>query len=303
MIMRTAKLRLLRLTCPSPIFVRTIAKSRNEIRCKITMPRLAGKVVVLTGASSGIGRATALALAAEQAILHLVARRQDRLEEVCAEARRLGAHATPHMFDVRDASGVARLGEHIRAEHGVIDILINNAGVGVTKTFLESTDDDWDWTLAVNLYGVVYAIREFLPMMLERGRGTIVNVASLAGITGSLLSAYAASKSAIVGLSESLMIEYGDQGLDVIVVCPGAIKTEIATAAMEVGRTNTTLGTKLHDSLQRFGVEPEVVAADIVRALHHPRFLVMTPMHASVIRTLHRLFPSLSRSLTRRLGG
>jgi NAD(P)-dependent dehydrogenase (short-subunit alcohol dehydrogenase family) len=263
---------------------------------------LRDKIVVLTGASSGIGRATALALGREGAVLHLVARRERRLEEVCAEIRRGGGRATAHVFDVRQPGVFAALAEQIDAEHGRIDVLINNAGVGVTKTFLETTDDDWQWTLDTNLHSVVSSIRAFLPSMLERGEGIIVNVSSIAGVTGSMLSAYTASKSAVVGLSEALLLEYGDRGIQVVVVCPGMINTEIAEAAIDAGRTNDTVGPKLRDVMKRFGAAPEAVARDIVAAIHQPRFMVLTPAHASAMLAVYRLLPGISRKLTRFMG-
>lgn len=265
------------------------------------MPNLQRKVVVLTGASSGIGRATALALAREGAILHVIARREQRLLEVCAEARQLGGTATPHVFDVRDDGAFARLAEHIRTEHGHIDVLINNSGVGATKTFLETTEDDWQWTFDINFRAMVTSIREFLPMMLDRGSGTIVNVSSIAGVAGSTLAAYTASKFAVVGLSESLLLEYGGRGVSFVVVCPGLIKTEIAVAAIDAGRDNETIGPKMRDFIDRFGAAPEKVARDIVRAIHRPRFLVFSPMHASVIHGIHTLFPTVSRMISRRV--
>jgi NAD(P)-dependent dehydrogenase (short-subunit alcohol dehydrogenase family) len=265
------------------------------------VPRLQDKVVVLTGASSGIGRATALALAREGAILHLVARREQRLQEVCAAARTLGGQATPHPFDVRDADAFARLAEHVRTEHGRIDVLINNSGVGATKTFLETTDDDWQWTFDTNFQAIVTSVREFLPMMLEQGQGTIVNVASIAGVAGSTLSAYTASKFAVVGLSEALLIEYGERGLNVIVVCPGLINTEIAEAAVEAGRDNGNIASKMGQFMARFGAPPEAVGKDIVKAILRPRFMVFSPMHANVIKTIHQWLPDVSRMITRRI--
>lgn len=232
--------------------------------------------------------------------MHLVARREQRLEEVCDSARSLGGRATPHPFDVRDAAAFARLAEHVRTENGRIDVLINNSGVGATKTFLETTDDDWKWTFDINFNAIVTSVREFLPMMLDQGHGTIVNVASIAAVAGSTLSAYTASKFAVVGLSEALLIEYGERGLDVVVVCPGLIKTEIAVAAIEAGRDNATIGPKLRDFMERFGADPEVVAKDIVKAILRPRFMVFTPMHAAVIKSIHDWFPRLSRTITRR---
>lgn len=263
-------------------------------------PAVQGKTIVLTGASSGIGRATALALAREGAVLHLLARRAERLEQVCGEARALGGRATPHVLDVRDAQSFAQVADKILAEHGYIDVLVNNAGVGPMKTFLETTNDDWTWTLDTNLYAVVTAIRMFLPCMLERGKGTIINVASLAGLVGNSLPAYTASKFAVVGLSESLALEYGGRGIDISVVCPGIINTEMATASIEAGRSGATLEQRLVELLAKHGVDPDVVARDIVRGIRRPRFLILSPAHASVIHSFHAMFPNLTRALLRR---
>ena len=265
------------------------------------MRNLNQKVIVLTGASSGIGRATALALAAEGAVLHLVARREQLLAEVCSEARALGGVATPHVFDVRDHEAFTQMAEQVHAEHGRVDILINNAGVGATKSFMETNEDDWKWTFDTNLHAAVHAIRMFLPNMIEHGDGIIVNVASLAGVMANTLAAYSASKFAVVGMSESLLLEYGDKGLKVVVVCPGVIATEIATASIAADRTNGVIGPSLQKLLADYGSAPELVARDIVRAVHQPRFMVPTPMHANVLRRVHRMFPELARVLTRRL--
>jgi short-subunit dehydrogenase len=262
---------------------------------------LKDKIIVLTGASSGIGRATALALARQRAQLHLVARREEMLEAVCQEARALGGTATAHAFDVRNADAFVRLAEHLRATHGRVDVLINNAGVGATKTFLETTDDDWKWTFDTNVYSVASSIRAFLPIMLEQGGGTIVNIASIAGITGNILAAYAASKFAVVGLSEALLLEHGARGLKVVVVCPGIINTDMANATIDAGRANSSLGPTLQKVLKEQGVSPDVVARAIVKAIHRPRFMVDTPMHANVMRIAYRLAPGLWRTISRHM--
>jgi NAD(P)-dependent dehydrogenase (short-subunit alcohol dehydrogenase family) len=262
---------------------------------------LDGKVIVLTGASSGIGRATALALARQGAHLHLVARRKDVLEAVCTEARALGGTATAHAFDVRCADDFVSLAEHVRATHGRIDVLINNAGVGAIKTFFETTDDDWKWTFDTNFHSAVSSIHAFLPLMLEQGGGVIVNIASIAGITGNVLTAYTASKFALVGLSESLLLEYGARGLKVVVVCPGIINTDMAASAIDTGRTNATLGPIIQRISKQKGVSPDVVARAIVKAIRRPRFMVFTPIHANVMRILYRLVPGLWRAIARRM--
>jgi len=262
---------------------------------------LKGKVIILTGASSGIGRATALALARHGAVLHLVARREALLEQVCADARARGGSATPHVFDVRDPDAFARMVEQITAQHSRVDVLINNAGVGAMKSFLETTDDDWKWTVDTNLHSVINSIRAVLPGMLERGEGTIVNVASLAGLMANTLAAYSASKAAVIGLSESLVLEYGDRGIDIVVVCPGIIDTDIANAGILAGRAAESVGQNLQKVLSTHGARPEAVARDIVAAIRRPRFLILSPAHATVLRTLHSMFPGLTRSLVRRL--
>lgn len=266
------------------------------------MQHLQSKVVVLTGASSGIGRATALALAREGATLYLVARRQQRLDEVCEQVRALGGRASAHVFDVRDASAFVELAQTVVAQEGRVDVLINNAGGGVTKTFMETTDDDWAWTFDTNFHSVVSAVRAFLPTMLEQRHGVIVNVASIAGITGSMLTAYTASKFALVGLSESLLLEHGPSGIEVVVVCPGVINTEIADVAISSGRDNSRIGPKMRQFMSRYGADPEVVGRDIVRAIQNPRFLVFTPGHANAMAIVYKWLPGLSRALTRRMG-
>lgn len=266
------------------------------------MQNLNGKVIVLTGASSGIGRATALALAKQGAVLHLIARRGPLLEQVCQQARALGGSATAHVLDIRDPAAFAQMADSVHAEHQCVDVLINNAGVGPMKPFLQTTDDDWKWTFDTNVYAVVTGVRAFLPAMLEHGRGTIINVASLAGLIANPLSAYTASKFAVVGLSESLLIEYGNRGVEFVVVCPGVIDTGIATAAIEAGRSQSGMDTRVREFLAKHGAAPEAVAHDIVQAIHRPRPVVLSPRHAGLLRALHRVFPDQIRALFRRFG-
>ncbi|MFO7565327.1 MAG: SDR family NAD(P)-dependent oxidoreductase [Enhygromyxa sp.] len=259
------------------------------------------KVIVLTGASSGIGRATALALAREGAVLHLLARRADLLDRVCDDARALGGHATAHVVDVRDAHAFGQVAVRIHDEHDGVDVLINNAGVGAMKTFLETTDDDWQWTFDTNLHAVITGIRLFLPRMLERKSGMVMNIASLAALMANSLTAYSASKFAVLGLTESLVLEYGGRGVDFVVVCPGIINTEITTAGILAGRSSATLESKMLDLVAKFGASPDLVARDIVQAIRRPRFLVLSPTHASVLHAFHSKFPGLTRSVLRRL--
>ena len=129
----------------------------------------------------------------------------------------------------------------------------------------------------------------------------VVNLSSVAGVATSPLTAYTASKYAVVGLSEGLLTEYGPQGLEVVVICPGLIDTEIADAAAAAGHSSTEVNESMRSSLAKHGVPADIVARDIVRAIRRPRFMVMTPAQAGVMRALHRLSPKLSRLLNRRM--
>ena len=250
---------------------------------------------MLTGASSGIGRATATAVARRGGTVHLLARREWLLDEVRREICAQGGTAYSHVVDVCDEAALQAIARRVHDQSGAIDVLINNAGVGPLKSFMDTSNEDWDWTFQTNLKAIVFGVRAFLPHMLERGRGTIVNVASLAGLIGNPLAAYSASKFAVVGLSESLLIEYGARGINVVVVCPGVVDTEIAEAAARVGRSDPTINARMREFMGRFGVAPSQVAEDIVRAVEKPRFLVLSPRHASVLRRLHRMFPGPMR--------
>lgn len=263
---------------------------------------LKAKVIVITGASSGIGRATALAFAAEGAVLHMIARREGPLKDACHEAEACGAaSATAHVLDICDDDAFTSMAERLNATTGGVDVLINNAGVAPVKGFLETTKDDWAWTFDVNVHAMVRSIQLFLPRMLERGYGTIVNLSSIGGVLSNPLSAYCASKHAVVGLSEALTLEFGARGIDIIVVCPGMTKTEMLDAAKLAGRATPKLTIAAADSLSKLGVTPDVIARAIIKAVQHPKFMVLTPTHALVLRWFHKTSPRLFRKLMRRI--
>lgn len=180
----------------------------------------------MTGGSSGIGRATARALAAEGARVAICARTEPDLEEAVAEIRSEGGEALAVPADVARREDVARLARRVRAELGPADVLVNNAGIGMFGALEELDVDDFDRCFDVNVRGVFLCSRAFAPRMADRGDGVVVNVASLAGRNflpeGSV---YAASKHAVIGLSKSLMLELRDRGVRVLTVCPGSVDT------------------------------------------------------------------------------
>lgn len=188
---------------------------------------LRGAVAVVTGASAGIGRATAWALAARGASVVLAARRLDRLEELAGRIRERGGAALPFRCDVSEPADVEALRDRVATEVGRCDVLVNNAGIPGGGPFAELPLDRIEQVARTNFLGVLYCTKALLPMMLDQGRGHIVNVASLAGryaIPGA--SVYTATKHAVVALSESLHYELAAQGVLVTAVNPGLVATE-----------------------------------------------------------------------------
>jgi len=189
---------------------------------------LKDKVALVTGAGRGIGKAISLKFAEEGASLILCARTATQLQEVTAAIRSAGRPCLSGVVDVAKEEQVNRLVQDGLDRFGQIDILVNNAGVSNPKPFLETSNADWDETINVNLKGVVFCTRAVLPGMLERGSGTVINIASAAGLRGLPGSiAYTASKAAVIGLSHALAEEVGQRGIRVNVICPGPIKTEL----------------------------------------------------------------------------
>ncbi len=183
---------------------------------------------LVTGASLGIGRATAIALGRAGYRVGLCARTLGRLEAVVAELRKDGIEAVGVPADVGHPDQVRRAVERVTGELGEVDVLVNNAGVMIARPFEELTLEDWDATMATNLRSLFLVTRAVLPGMRRRRRGAIVNVASLAGRNGFAGgTAYSASKHAVLGFSRSLMLEVRKEGVRVITICPGSVDTAL----------------------------------------------------------------------------
>jgi short-subunit dehydrogenase len=193
------------------------------------MPKLSsfrGVTALVTGASSGIGRALALRLAREGARVGLLARREAELEALAAEIRAGSGDALVLPCDVADREQAQEACRRALAHFGCVDLLVNNAGYGHRRRFLDWDLADMERMLRVNYLGALYLTKELLPQMLERGRGWLVFMASVAGkIATPDESAYAASKFAMVGLAAALSLELEEAGVHVLTVCPGIFRT------------------------------------------------------------------------------
>jgi NAD(P)-dependent dehydrogenase (short-subunit alcohol dehydrogenase family)/pimeloyl-ACP methyl ester carboxylesterase len=271
-------------------------------RARFAGPRrgLEGRLAVVTGAGSGIGRATALALADAGAEVIAADINPD---SAAATAERSGLiHAAA--VDVGDAGGMEAFAANIEREHGVPSIVVNNAGIGIGGPFLDTPLADWERIMNVNLWGVIHGCRLFGRQMVGAGvDGQIVNTASMAAYTPSqLLPAYSTTKAAVLMLSECLRAELAAAGIGVTAICPGFIDTNITRTTHIVGVSPDEEHRRQEQAArayQRRGYTPDRVAAAIVRAVkRNPAVLPVAP-EAHVARTISRLSPAAMRGLAR----
>jgi NADP-dependent 3-hydroxy acid dehydrogenase YdfG len=263
------------------------------------------RVAVVTGAGSGIGRATALAFAAEGVRIVACDVDQARLD---ALAKELGDRALlVKNVDVSDRLAMRLFADEVHERVPAADFVVNNAGVAVGGTFLETSLEDWDWLLGINLRGVVHGCHFFIPKMVERGSGGhVVNVSSILGIyPAPNVTAYVASKFAVRGLSLSLRQELAPHKIGVTAICPGMIATQIVADGRMSGDL-TGRKAKMIDTFHKRGLPPEKVAAAIVDAVRTNPAVRPVGNDAIVIAALTRFAPRtltlLAAQLQRRFG-
>ncbi|THA25524.1 SDR family oxidoreductase [Streptomyces sp. RKND-216] len=267
--------------------------------------RFAGQLVLVTGAGSGIGRATALAFAAAGARVIAVDRDAATAARTAELARQSGAkEAWAEVADVADGTAMEELAAKTAAEHGTVDVLVNNAGIGVSGGFFDTGVEDWQRVLDVNLWGVIHGCRTFGRQMADRRQGGhIVNTASAAAFQPSrALPAYCTSKAAVLMLSECLRAELAGQDIGVSAVCPGFVTTNITATARFTGvdaEEQERLRERTTRRYARRNYPPERVAAAVLRAVAENRPVVPVTPEARTAHLLARMYPRALRAIAR----
>lgn len=258
---------------------------------------LTGRVVVITGAASGIGRETALLCAQRGAQLALCDIDDVGMADTAEAARALGALVLTSRVDMSDAEAMTRFAHATFDRFGRVNLLVNNAGVGLVGGFLDTSGKDWQWLIGINLMGAVHGCDAFLPTMIESGHGGhIVNLSSAAGLLANpQLTAYSATKFAVLGLSEALRMELQPHGIGVTAVCPGIINTAITQNSPVRSGDADERRKRLASIYQKRGYTAKRVARNILRAVDRNRAVAPVAAEAHLMYLLSRTAPPLAR--------
>jgi short-subunit dehydrogenase len=251
--------------------------------------RFSYKRAVITGGASGLGYATAALLAQRGWKLALLDRDGARLSESARSLAGLGAaDVSTHELDTGDEVAVQAAVDQFASRHGGLDLALNAAGVAVAGRFLETPPEDWEWILRINVLGVANSCRAELPHMLESGGGLIINVASAAGfVSGADMSAYNASKAAVISLSETLSQEHSRDNIQVVAAIPGFFRTRLMESARATATAMTTAKKIMHMS----NLEAEPVAREILAGAAAGKVHVVLPSEYRTLWRFKRIAP------------
>ncbi|WP_328537871.1 SDR family oxidoreductase [Streptomyces sp. NBC_00344] len=267
--------------------------------------RFGGQLVLVTGAAGGIGRATAFAFAESGARIVAVDRDAEGAARTAEMARLIGSpDAWAEVVDVSDEQAMEKLAERVAADYGTVDVLVNNAGVGLSGSFFDTTVEDWKKVLDVNLWGVIHGCRLFGRQMADRGQGGhIVNIASAAAYQPSkALPAYSTSKAGVLMLSECLRAELAGQGIGVSAICPGFVNTNITSTARFAGVSADEEKRRQKKTARLYGLRnypPEKVAEAILSAVVDNRAIAAVTPEARTALLLSRFAPKSLRAIAR----
>jgi len=257
------------------------------------MKNLKGRVAVITGAAGGLGRSLSLELASRGCHLALVDISQGGLDATAEDVARHSVKTSQHVADVADADRMASLVTEVVAAHGGVNLLINNAGITLQKSFANHSLADWERIIGINLRGVIHGCHFFLEELRRAEEAHVVNLSSMAAFAGlPTQSSYCATKAGVQGLSESLWSELAIEGIGVTCVHPGAIKTDIILATL--AESDDVEGAQRNYELaQKIGVSPEAAARKIIDAVVKNRLRVRVGKDAVLLDWLKRLMPAL----------
>ncbi|KAA2259411.1 SDR family oxidoreductase [Solihabitans fulvus] len=283
--------------------------SRGLARARVGAPQhpFERQLVLVTGAASGIGRATALAFASEGADVLAVDLDLAGARRTAEEAASRGGTAAAYALDVADGPATEELAARVLVEHGTPDIVMANAGIAVTGPFLATSEEDWRRVVDVNLWGVVHTLRAFAPHLVDRAEGGhLVVTASMAGyFPMPSLPAYATTKAAVLMLAQCLSAELAGAGVGVSAICPGVVHTNITRTARFAGSTpeQERAGREATTTLyRRRGYGPERVARAVLRAVADKRLVVPVTPESRLASIGNRVSPRLVRLAARAAG-
>ena len=266
---------------------------------------LEGRTALVTGAASGIGRALALECGRRGASLVICDVNETGLAETEAELRKLGRSVLSRRVDVANEAEWRELATAVHADLECVDLLVNNAGVGLGGGFLDTTLDDWSWILGINLRGVILGCHFFVPPMVARKQGGhVVNISSMAALAPSeTLVAYATTKCGVLGFSEALADELQWHGIGVTGACPGFIDTPIvASTVMRGAQANPAAREQAQAFYRRRGYTAERTATNILKAAARGRVVAPISPESWVAYAIRRASPAALRAMMRRVG-